>query len=83
VAVNYNMTTSVWVYYPIVIPVNAKDPAGLSVFQVYTVEGNAQISSTALAKLLAVDARQLEMYNLCSRECQFMVGDVLLIPRNN
>jgi capsular exopolysaccharide synthesis family protein len=82
VAVNYTLTGAIWVDYPLVIPVEAKSPAGLPIFQVYTVDGQAQISSTALSDLLGVPASQIELYNLCSGECQFKAGDVLLIPRD-
>jgi len=79
-AVNYGLKPPVWVQYPIVIPVNTKDAAGLPAFKVYVVEAYESISAKSLADVLGVDASALEFYNLCTANCQFNKGDVLLVP---
>ena len=81
IAVNYELTPPVWVDYPIVIPLNTTDEAGLPSFTVYIVEEYQTISSKALAEILSVSAADLEFYNLCSADCQFVSGDVLLVPQ--
>lgn len=82
IAVNYELTPPVWVDYPIVIPLDATDVAGLPSFTVYIVEEYQTISSKDLAEVLAVDAADLEFYNVCSANCQFARGDVLLVPQH-
>ena len=82
IAVNYDLTPPVWVDYPIVIPLDATDAAGLPSFTVYIVEEYQTISSKALAEILAVSAADLEFYNVCSANCQFARGDVLLVPQH-
>ncbi len=82
IAVNYELTPPVWVDYPIVIPLDATDVAGLPSFTVYIVEEYETISSKELAEILAVDAADLEFYNVCSANCQFVSGDVLLVPQH-
>lgn len=82
IAVNYELTPPVWVDYPIVIPLDTTDVAGLPSFTVYIVEEYETISSKELAEILAVDAADLEFYNVCSANCQFARGDVLLVPQN-
>ena len=81
IAVNYELTPPVWVDYPIVIPLNTTDAAGLPSFTVYIVEEHQTISSKALAEILAVSAADLEFYNVCNADCQFVRGDVLLVPQ--
>jgi len=78
--VNYGLKPPVWVQYPIVIPVDTKDAAGLPAFKVYVVEAYEAISAESLAEVLGVDASMLEFYNLCTANCQFNKGDVLLVP---
>jgi hypothetical protein len=79
--VNYELKPPVWVQYPIVIPVGAKDVTGLPAFKVYVVEAYEVISVEALADVLGVDAAALGLYNLCTgSNCQFNQGDVLLVP---
>ena len=82
IAVNYELTPPVWVDYPIVIPLDTTDAAGFSSFTVYIVEEYETISSKELAEILAVDAADLEFYNVCSANCQFVSGDVLLVPQH-
>jgi len=81
-AVNYELDLPIWADYPIVIPVGAKDTSGLLPFEVYVINDYETISAEALANILAVDAKDLEFYNLCGVNCRFTRGDVLLIPRN-
>jgi len=78
--VNYKLTPPVWVQYPLVIPVGAKDATGLPAFKVYVLEAYESISAASLADVLGVDASKLESYNLCTGNCQFNKGDVLLVP---
>ena len=82
IAVNYELTPPVWVDYPIVIPLDTTDVAGLPSFTVYILEEYETISSKELAEILAVDAADLEFYNVCSADCQFARGDVLLVPQH-
>lgn len=82
IAVNYELTPPVWVDYPIVIPLDTTDVAGLPSFTVYIVEEYEIISSKELAEILAMDAADLEFYNVCSADCQFAQGDVLLVPQH-
>lgn len=79
-SVNYGLTPPAWVDYPIVIPVDTKDAAGLPSFKVYVVKDYETISAETLANILAVDVKDLEYYNVCGANCQFSRGDVLLIP---
>ena len=80
IAVNYKLKPPVWVQYPIVIPVGTKDARGLPAFDVYVVEAYETIKAESLADVLGVDAAALEFYNLCTGNCQFNKGDVLLVP---
>jgi len=79
-AVNYKLKPPVWAQYPIVIPVNTKDAVGLPAFKVYVVNDHEMIMAEALADVLGVEATALEYYNLCTGNCQFNKGDVLLVP---
>jgi len=80
IAVNYKLKPPVWVHYPIVIPKGATDATGLPAFDVYVVDEAETITAESLAENLGVDASALEFYNLCTRNCQFNKGDVLLVP---
>ncbi len=79
--VNYKLEPPVWADYPIVVPVGAQDAAGLQSFEVYVVQDYDVLPAESLAILLGVDVNLLEYYNLCSENCQFDKGDVLLIQR--
>ncbi len=79
--VNYELKPPVWADYPIVVPVGAQDAAGLPCFDVYVVQDYDVIPAESLAYLLGVEVNLLEYYNLCSENCQFDKGDVLLVPR--
>jgi hypothetical protein len=80
-AVNYKLSPPVWVDYPLVIPVGAKEATGLPALEVYVVdETTAALTAEALAGRLGVEAADLEVYNLCSADDQFQLGDVLLVP---
>jgi len=79
-AVNYKLKPPVWVEYPIVIPVGIQDAAGLPAFDVYVVDGYEFVTAESLADTLGVDATALEYYNLCTGNCRFNKGDVLLVP---
>jgi LysM repeat protein len=80
-AVNYKLTPPVWADYPLVIPVGAKEATGLPALEVYVVDREtATLTAEALASRLGIEAADLEAYNLCSDNCQFQAGDVLLIP---
>jgi LysM repeat protein len=80
IAVNFGLTPPAWADYPIVIPVGAKDTTVFPSFKVYVVENYETISAEILANILAVDVKDLEFYNLCTGDCLFSKGDVLLIP---
>jgi LysM repeat protein len=80
-AVNYKLKPPVWADYPIVIPVDTKDAAGLPAFEVYVVKAYEEISADSLANTLDVDVTQLKLYNICHEDCMFVKGDVLLVPR--
>ena len=79
-AVNYKLKPPVWVQYPIVIPVGTQDATDLPAFKVYVVETYKSIPAKSLANVLDVDASALEFYNLCTGNCRFNKGDVLLVP---
>jgi len=80
ITVNYKFKPPVLLQYPLVIPVGTKDATGLPAFKVYVVGAYESISAESLADVLSVDANALELYNLCTANCQFHKGDVLLIP---
>jgi hypothetical protein len=80
IAVNYELKPPVWAQYPIVIPIGAQVATGSPAFDVYVVETDETVTSGSLAETLGVDKTALQYYNLCSDDCQFTRGDVLLIP---
>jgi LysM repeat protein len=81
-AANHDLKPPVWAQYPIVIPVNCQDPAGLVAFDVYVVNEYESIEAESLADILGLNASELKFYNLCTDTCQFNKGDVLLVPHN-
>lgn len=79
-AVNYRLKPPVWVDYLLVIPVGIKDVTGLPALDVYVVDEYESIASTSLAEELEVDEAALEYFNVCTDNCEFHRGDILLVP---
>jgi LysM repeat protein len=82
IKVNYQLPTTIWEGYLIIIPVNNEDVDGLPSFKAYTLSENS-ITLEKLAEKLHYDVDVLATYNGIDADYLLSSGDWLLLPHIN